>query len=528
MVPLLLTLVHFLEEKSIVGGQDAIDGLRKMQSNVALRIVDGVETQVHARDLKTGDVILVKPGMGFPIDGKVLTGVSSVNAQSLTGEMLPVDVGPSDAVYAGTLNIHGALTVSVEKAWKDTSFQKIIRMLEETGKSVTPESRIMDRFMAYYIPLILVIAALVWFFTGQIERAAAILVVSCPCGHMLISSAPLIASIASASKRGILIRSASFVEKLARADAVFFDKTGTITSGDITIQTAEAAEGVSDQELYTTAFSLSQYSAHPLSKAIASQIAGYPAEEGYSIEERGGMGVIGTRGEDVLLLGSDALLSDYGITVPHSFRSGGMFTHAARNGRYLGRIGFSDTIREGAKEMIDELKKMGINDTCLLTGDKLDVALRLQRECGIGDVKAQVLPEQKQRIINEARESRNVVFVGDGVNDALALSEADIGIAMAAMGNDTAIQSADISLMNNHMSGIPFIINLARRAQRIIRQNMLIAFLSSILMILLSGIGVITVLPGALLHNVGAFAVLLNSGRILQKQTSDSPEGGDA
>ncbi|MDR0397269.1 MAG: cadmium-translocating P-type ATPase, partial [Oscillospiraceae bacterium] len=458
LIPMLLTLVHFLEEKSIIGGQEAIDGLRKLQSDTAIRIKDGEEAEVSARELEPGDVILVKPGMSFPIDGVVLTGTSSVNAQSLTGESLPIDVSPSERVYAGTLNMQGALTVSVEKKWTDASFQKIVRMLEETTGADVPESRIIDLYMAYYIPLMLALATIVWFITGDISRAAAVLVVSCPCGQMLVSSAPLIASIAVASKRGVLIRNASFIEKLSQSDAVFFDKTGTITSGDIIISAYEPASGVSTDELCAAALTLARRSSHPLSKAIVKRMKDYQAEEGYEIQERGGMGVVGTRGGSVILLGNETLLAEYGAQAPASREADGISSHVARDGRYLGRIGFSDAVRDDAKEVIERLKGMGIVKTCLLTGDKYASAERLRAELGIDEVKAQVLPEEKQRIIREVKRERKVVFVGDGVNDALALSEADVGVAMAEMGNDAAIQSADISLINNNLNSIAYII----------------------------------------------------------------------
>jgi Cd2+/Zn2+-exporting ATPase/Cu+-exporting ATPase len=288
LIPLLLTLVHFLEEKSIVGGRDAVKGLKKMQSSAAIRLENGVQTEVPARDLAVGDVILVKPGMGFPIDGKILAGESSVNQQSLTGEALPCDVRPGDLVHAGTLNIQGVLTVTVEKTCQDTSFQKIVKILEEVEKGATPESRMADRFMAYYIPLILTAATLVWLLTKQVDRAVAILVVSCPCGHMLISSAPLIASLAAASRRGVLIKNAGFVEKLAQVEAIFFDKTGTLTSGEIVLRQCIPAEDVMEETLYETALSVARHSTHPLSKAIVSHSAA--SGQRYLMGDYGGTG----------------------------------------------------------------------------------------------------------------------------------------------------------------------------------------------------------------------------------------------
>jgi Cd2+/Zn2+-exporting ATPase/Cu+-exporting ATPase len=542
LIPLLLTFVHFLEEKSIVGGRDAVEGLKKIQSSIAIRLKNGVQAEIPARDLVVGDVILVKPGMEFPIDGKILAGESNVNQQSLTGEALPCDVSPGDFVYAGTLNIQGILTVSVEKTCQDTSFQKIVKILEEVEKSATPESRIADRFMAYYIPLILTAATLVWLLSKQVDRAVAILVVSCPCGHMLVSSAPLIASLAAAARRGVLIKNAEFVEKLAQVETVFFDKTGTLTSGDIVLQQYIPAEGVSEEVLYETALSVAVHSTHPLSKAIVSHMAtlgqrsagGAPGDF-ITVTERGGMGMIGMKGGDTILLGSEALLSSQGVALP----SGTEVTRAttatvttsvytAMNGRFLGTMVFGDTLREDAPEMIASLKSMGIKETCLLTGDKNDVAERIKEMCAMDAAQAQILPEQKQQIVREAKKWHKVAFVGDGINDALALSEADVGIAMTAsstgtipsiaaslitVGSDAAIQSADIVLMNGRLSNIPFVIDLARRARELIKQNIAIAFSSSLVLIALAACGIVTALSGAILHNAGAFIILLNSAR---------------
>jgi Cd2+/Zn2+-exporting ATPase/Cu+-exporting ATPase len=428
------------------------------------------------------------------------------------------------------------LTVSVEKICQDTSFQKIVKILEEVEKSATPESRMADRFMAYYIPLVLIAAALVWLFTKQVDRAAAILVVSCPCGHMLISSAPLIASLAAAARRGVLIRNAEFVEKLAQVETVFFDKTGTLTSGEILLRQCIPADGVSEEILYKTALSVAEHSTHPLSKAIVSQAAtsDWRSAENrqgscITVTERGGMGMVGVEDSDTILLGNEALLSSFGVPPPGEVgttQAAAIMTtsvYVAVNGRFLGTIMFGDTLREDAPEMIAALKSMGVKETCLLTGDRSNVAERIREACSIDAAKAQILPEQKQQIVKEARKRHRVAFVGDGINDALALSEADVGIAVTSspadaapligVASDTAIQSADVVLMNGRLSNIPFLIGLARRVRELIRQNIAIAFASSLLLIALAACGVVTVLSGAVLHNAGAFIILLNSAR---------------
>ena len=521
LIPLLLTLVHFLEERSIVGGRDAINGLKKMQSTRAFLLKDGAETEVDARALKAGDIIVVKPGMSFPIDGRVLSGISSVNQQSLTGETLPCDVAPGSPVYAGTLNIQGALRVTVEKAYADTSFQKIVHMLEESGDSATPESRLVNQFMTYYIPAALIVATLVWLFTKQIDRAVAILVVSCPCGHMLVSSAPLIASLAALSRRGILVKSAGFIEKLTELDTIFFDKTGTLTSGEIRVKALTPADGVPEKALVEAALAVAVHSAHPLSVALGLLRDHCDALEGFEVTEHGGRGLVGIRGKESILMGSEAFLGERGIEASALAETSDTAVFVARSGRFLGAITFSDTLREDAPEMVRSLRALGIQNTTLLTGDRETIAQKIRLACDLDSAYAQLLPEQKLEIVKNARAQHCVGFVGDGINDALALREADVGISMGAIGNDTAIQSADIALMNNRLDNIPYAMQLARRARSIIRQNVAIAFLTSLVMITLAALGIITPLPGALLHNIGAFIVLINSGRILKKDRPD-------
>lgn len=517
MIPLLLSIVHFFEEKSIIGGRDAIEGLKKMQSTSALRIDADGEKMVDARELKPGDEILVKPGMSLPVDGVILKGCSNMDQQSLTGESLPKYVQPGDKVYAGTMNLEGTLTVRVEKGFEDTSFQKIVRLLEESEHSSVPAARITDKFLQYYIPIAIIAATLTWLLTREINRAVAILVVSCPCGHMLVSSAPMIAALSVATKRGVLIKSTGFIETLAGVDKVYFDKTGTLTNGSLSVKSCIPVEGISEEEVYAAGLSVAIHSAHPLSRALAEKKEEYAHSGDYEIKEQGGLGVCGQCGESTILLGNEAFLRNYGISLAGLPEIGETSTYVAKDGQLLGVILYQDTMREGTREVITELKQTGVVETGLLTGDKEQIALQLKERSGLDVIQAQLLPEQKQQWIIKAKEGHSVAFVGDGINDSLALSAADVGIAMGAMGVDTAIQSADIALMNSDLWNIPFLFDLAKVSRRIIGQNLIIAFSSSFIMAILAGTGIISALPGALLHNIGAFFVLLNSSRILRR-----------
>jgi Cd2+/Zn2+-exporting ATPase/Cu+-exporting ATPase len=518
LIPVILTFVHFLEEKSIIGGRDAIEGLKKMQASNAILIKDGNETEVDARELKCGDIIVIRPGMSLPVDGDVIFGVSSIDQKSLTGESVPKTVAVNDPVFAGTVNIDGSIQVKVTKEYSDTSFQKIVKLLEESAHITIPEAKVVDTFMFYYIPLTLVTALLVWLFTQDITRAIAILVASCPCGHLLISSAPMIAVLAAAAKRGILIKNSSFVEHLGETDYVIFDKTGTITNGILEAGSFYLDQASDFDELITTAACVAHASLHPISKSIVSLCEKKEIEKDYEIKEYIGKGLEGKKGDTIIYLGSYSWICSLGWNVPDKYEDAGTCDWVVKNGKILGCIVFKDSPREDAAHIVSRLKSMGVSKTCLLTGDRFQSAQRIQTAVGIDEMQCELLPEQKLEYVEKVMDGHIVTVIGDGINDALALSKSHIGIAMGAMGSDTAIQSADIALMNNNLANIPYAVRLAQKTKGIIYQNIILAFSVSIIMIFLAGSGIVTPIAGAFFHNIGAFIVLINSGRILSNR----------
>jgi Cd2+/Zn2+-exporting ATPase/Cu+-exporting ATPase len=515
LIPVILTFVHFLEEKSIMGGRDAIEGLKKMQADNAIVLKDGIETEVSAKELQCGDIIIVRPGMFFPVDGDVSFGVSSVDQKSLTGESVPKTVTVNDPVFAGTVNIDGVIQVKVTKEYADTSFQKIVKLLEESEHITIPETKIVDKFMFYYIPITLVTALLVWLFTKDITRAIAILVASCPCGLLLISSAPMIAVLAAAAKRGILIKNSSFVEHLCETDYVVFDKTGTITNGILEASSFYLTQAADFDELITAAACVAHASLHPVSKSIISLCEKKDFEKDFEIKEYIGKGLEGKKGKNIIYFGSYNWVRSMGCNVSDKYEDAGTCNWVVKNKKILGCIIFKDTPREDAARIVSQLRNMGVEKTCLLTGDRFQSAQRIQAAVGLDEMQCELLPEQKLAHVEEMMKSHTVTVIGDGINDALALSKAHIGIAMGAMGSDTAIQSADIALMNNNLANIPYVVKLAQGTKTVIYQNIILAFSVSIVMIFLAGAGIITPLAGAFLHNIGAFIILVNSGRIL-------------
>lgn len=523
LIPLILNIVHFLEERSIMGGRDVIDGLKKMQQNTAVLLGDdGSETSVDAKTLKKGQKIVIRPGSGVPIDGIVVSGESHIDQTSMTGEPEPFHARKGDRVYAGTVNLDGRLVVEVDKEYIDTSFSKILGLLEKSERIAIPESRLIDRFMAYYIPFVLAIAAGVALVTSDVSKAIAILVVSCPCGQMLVNSAPMIAALSVATKKGILIKNSKFIEELTEIDTVVFDKTGTVTEGRLSLTDILPADGVTREELLSAALSVAFASAHPVSRAVAEAAGQTEYDKSLKVTERAGMGMEGTSddGSVTVRFGKADWIAGCGCGIPEGFADGitGTVSAVEKNGRFLGFLGFSDTIRQGSAECMTGLRETGVEKTVMLTGDRKAPADRIGEALGIDEVYSQLLPEEKLAKLSELQTEHSVLAVGDGINDALALREADVGIAMGAMGSDLAIQSADIALMNNNLENIPFAVKLAKYTRKIIYQNLALSIGISAVMIALSAFGVISALAGTVLHNCGAFAVLLNSSRIIKKK----------
>ncbi len=519
LIPLILNVAHLLEERSIMGGRDVIDGLMNMQQRTAIVLCDGAEQEVAVESLQVGQTVVVKPGMGIPVDGVILSGHTNIDQKSLTGEPHPAEAGVGDNVYAGTVNLDGQILVEVRKEHEDTAFSKIIQLLEQSEGISVPESRLIDRFLGYYIPFVLGVAAIVSLITGTVEQAIAILVVSCPCGQMLVSSAPMIAALSAATKRGVLIKNSKFIEELTEIDTVVFDKTGTITKGELTLTEIVAFEGSRDDLLYKAA-SLAAASNHPVSRAVVAAMEG-DFEKAVDVHEVSGGGMESTLPDGtVLRFGRRQWLEELGCAGPEEPAGlAGSVSYVAEQEKLIGCLCFNDTARENAGESIEKLRALGVQQTVMLTGDREEPAEQIRQSLGIDTLHARLLPEDKlKRLQTITEENHRVLVVGDGINDALILRQADVGIAMGAMGSDLAIESADIALMNNNLLNIPFAVDLARRTRKVIYQNLVLSVGISVTMIALSAFGVISAIAGSILHNCGAFAVLLNSSRILREE----------
>jgi Cd2+/Zn2+-exporting ATPase len=556
LIPFLMTLGHFLQERSVLGAQAAIEGLRELHARKATVITPAGEREVAVDQLRRGDVVLIRPGDTVPADGKVLEGRSSIDQASITGEAIPEDVWSGSQVFAGTANLTGLLRVEVTGVGDQTALGRVLSLLQAAERSKAPITRLLERYATYYLPLVLLIAAVVLFLTKDLNRAIAILVVSCPCAFVLSSPAAMVAALAAASRLGILIKNTKFLEAVGEVNTLVLDKTGTVTLGQLTVVgvlavegsgfrirnsengAAEAGPGPSEEEMLVLAARLGAASRHPASRAVVAAVRerGLPAEPFTDVEEIAGQGLVGRSDGLVFRLGRREWLVQAGLTVPEIAQlpnsgPGRSTVWLSRDGDVLGLILLADTPRPEAREALEEARLLGVGRTVLLTGDRKEVAAEIGRQLGFDSVVAEVLPEQKLQVVRQERtrmlaarpgvgmetEVRaRVMVVGDGVNDALALASGDVGVAMGAMGSEVALRSADVALTTNDLRRIPSMIRLSRGTRRIINGNVLFGIGFAVVMTTLAALGIVGALLAAVFHNVSTVFVVVNSARLLK------------
>ena len=516
-----------IEKRTAIGAEAAIEAVVRLTPRLARRIVDGVEEEVDAfTDLKAGDVCRVRPGENFPADGVVTVGTSTVNQASITGESLPADKAVGDEVYAGTQNLTGLVEFRVTRIGSDTTLGKVRNLIADAERSKLPIMRMIDKYVGYYTPTILMIAGLVWFITMRIDRVIAVLVMSVPAAFVIATPSAVIAAIAAASRLGILIKDVSYIEQAARIGAIIFDKTGTLTEGKLAVARLEPAEGVELAELLELATSAEHHSNHPAAEAMRrlAREAKVEWREPQEYEEVAGLGVRATFDGRRCLVGRKTWLADEGVdlsaleaTLTDAEHKGLSVVCVACDGKAWGWIGLSDAIRPVTAEAISQLKELGVDRCCMVTGDNERVAKAVAAQIGISEVAASCLPEQKETYVRKLKKTGKIVaVVGDGVNDAPALAAGDIGIAMGAFGSDIAVQSASVALMNNDLRRIPFLIGLARRTRVLTIQNFAVGLGFIVVGVYLATLGQVTPVGAALLHSVSSLMVIFNSARLVR------------
>ena len=485
-VMLFFQVGEWFEKLAVGKTRKSISDLMDIQPEFAHVIRDGRKETVDPEEVSVGETIEILPGEKVPLDGKVVSGNSSLDTKALTGESVPKDVGPGDDLVSGTVNLTSVLTVEVSREYEDSTVAKVLELVEDSVSRKAPAEKFITKFARYYTPAV-VAAALVtvavpsilgYDFTTWLYRALTFLVVSCPCA--LVISVPLsyFCGIGAASRMGVLIKGASYMETMSRIHAVVFDKTGTLTKGSFEISKVHSLENDEDG-LVDMAAAAESVSNHPISKSIRDAGKGsVDANRVSSAEEVAGKGVRATIDGREVIVGNHRLMNDHGIEYCRE-EVAGTNIHVARDGRYLGHIVVSDIVKDDAGSAVAALKSMDVKDTVMLSGDAERICRDVGGRLGIDTICSELLPGDKtaelERVMSECPPGKAVAFVGDGINDAPSLARADVGIAMGGLGSDAAIEAADVVIMDDAPSKIPQCIRLSRKVNRIVYENIVFA-----------------------------------------------------
>lgn len=526
MILTLITVGKMLEARSKGRTTDALKSLMKLAPKTATLLVDGREKVVPIEQVKRGDVFVVRPGENIPVDGVVLEGDTAVNESALTGESIPVDKAPGDRVSAATANQSGFIRCEATRVGEDTTLSQIIRMVSDAAATKAPIAKVADRVSGVFVPVVISIAAvttLIWLLVGEpfgnaLARGISVLVISCPCALGLATPVAIMVGSGMGAKHGILFKTAVSLEAAGKTQIVALDKTGTITSGQPRVTDVLPAEGVTADDLMAAAYALERRSEHPLARAIveAAREKRLPEQEAADFRALPGNGLSGTVAGETVVGGSVKYVSGIAQVPPQALQAADHLAGEgktpllfARSGRLLGMIAVADTIKEDSPEAVAQLRRMGVR-VVMLTGDNRRTAEAIGKQAGVDRVIAGVLPDGKERVVRELQEHGPVMMVGDGVNDAPALTRADVGVAIGA-GADVAIDAADVVLMNSRLSDVPAAIRLSRATLRNIHENLFWAFIYNVIGIPLAAGAFISLLGWRLNPMFGAAAMSLSS-----------------
>ena len=497
-VMLFYQIGEWFQSVAVGRSRKSIAALMDIRPEYAVVLRDGEEQEVDPEEVAIGETIVLRPGERVPLDGSVLEGSGSLNTAALTGESLPVDVGPGDRVISGSINLTGLLRVKVDSAYEDSTVSRILELVENSAEKKAKVESFITRFARWYTPCVVISALLLALvpplFVGNwgewIHRALIFLVVSCPCALVVSVTLSFFGGIGGASRAGILIKGANDLETLASVDTVAFDKTGTLTQGSFQVDAVHPREMEAD-ELLDIAAAAESHSTHPVAESIVKAHGGHidPARLG-EIRELAGLGLQAEVDGETFFVGNGKLMDQVGADW-HECHLPGTVVHIARGKEYLGHIVINDALKPDAASAMEALRKLGVRRTVLLSGDRQRVAEAVAKELGLDEVRAELLPEQKVEEVEKLLQGgAKLAFVGDGINDAPVLARADVGIAMGALGSDAAIESADVVLMDDKPSRIALAVKIARKTMGIVRQNIAFALGVKFIILILGALGI--------------------------------------
>lgn len=519
-VVFIMAIGALLEEATTNRAKKGLKKLISLAPTKGRRLNDGKEEMIPAEEIRQGDVLRILPGETIPVDGTIISGETSVDQSIMTGESLPVDKSVGEEVFCGTINRFGSIDISATKVGENSSLQKLIRMVQDAENKQAPMQRIADRVASWLVPVALLIAILAYVFTGNIVTAVTVLVVFCPCALVLATPTAIMAAIGQATKHGVIIKSGEALEKMGKVDTIAFDKTGTLTYGRLDVSDMISFdESISETDLLSLAASAEAKSEHPLGKAtVASAKAKeVPLVESTAFRMTTGKGIFAEVDNRRLLCGNEKFLTENGVSIDNQVQSalerlrtqGKASILVAESQKCIGVIALSDVLRPEAKDMVSRLSDMHTR-TVLLTGDHERTANYFAKQVGISEVRAELLPEEKVQSIKKLQaENYKVCMIGDGVNDAPALKTADVSVAMGSMGSDIAVDAAEIALMSDDISKIPYLKRLSNATVKTIKASITLSMCINFVAIVLSLMEVLTPTTGALVHNAGSCFVVL-------------------
>jgi len=537
VIAVIMAIGGFLEEFTVSKTKTGIKNLIDLNPTICTLVINynrknESEIVVPANLIKVGDIVKVVPGEIVPVDGEIILGESSLDHSVLTGESIPVDKVVGDEVYSGTINLYGSFLMKATKKGEDSSLQRLIKIVESASPENAKVVRAADKWATFIVVIAFICAVLTLVYTGEIIRAVTILVVFCPCALILATPTAIMASIGNLTKVGILVKEGISIEKLAKIDHMVFDKTGTLTYGKPVVTKIIAYDNaISEKELIRLFASLESPSEHPLAKAIVKYYKdNYDGslEKVSSFEMIIGKGVKATLSDNKLCAGNEEFLKSLGVNLPSDFilnnisrdlNLGATAIYLSRDGELLGAVLLADILRDDAANLIDQLDKLGVKST-LLTGDNRNAAEHIAYDVGIEDLKYNCLPEDKISKIKEFQSNdRKVAMIGDGINDAPALRQADIGISMGGVGSDISIEASDVCLVSDDIKYIPHLLALSRKTIRTINIGIAFALGLNIIATILAALGYLGPIGGAFVHNIGSVIVIIYSSLLLRFKT---------
>lgn len=541
VIVFIMAVAGALETYTLDKTRRSIRNLLDLTPKTATIRRDEAEVTIPVNEVQVGDTVVVRPGGRIPVDGIVVAGQSCVNQAPITGESMPVEKFKGSEVFGGTLNEAGRLEIKTAKVGQDTTLARIVHLVEQAQGSKAPIQNLADRFTTWFLPTVLILAAIAFFASGDVKVAVSVLLVACPCAFAIATPTAVTAGISNMARHAVLIKGGIFLELAKKMDVLLVDKTGTFTFGKPKVVDVAAFDGLPEEEVLRLAAIAEKYSEHPLAKSViaCAKERGIEVPDPTEFNIEVGMGVTARLDGKEILVGKNRFLQDRGVCVAEYIEyaiseqteQGRTAILVANDMKPIGLIAIADEIRPETPRAIASLKAMGIKNIIMLTGDNHKVAKAVAKEIGVDDFKAELLPEQKLQFVENLQNQGNVVgMIGDGINDAPALALADVGIAMGAAGTDVAVETADVTLMNDDLSRVVNFMDMSRKVLSRIKLNIFFSIMYNIIGFILAGFGMLTPVLAVIFQEAGCITVVFSStlllwaktGSVLKDNNSDS------